>query len=596
MADSPNLTGSGVIRLTLLSDGSIIDEETMILSVTVNKTVNKIPFARIVLVDGDMPAQDFPVSNADQFKPGRVITINAGCDAEEETIFEGVIVRHGIKVSGDNFSRLVIECRDRAVAMTVGRKNANYIDAKDSDIISTLIGNSSGLSAEVEETSAVHKELVQYYSSDWDFMLTRAEANGMVVCVDDARVVVAAPDGDAEPALKVTYGEDLMAFSADLDSRSQLASVETVAWDPAAQQVASAEAGNVTVGTGGDLAADELAKVIGLDTFRLQAAVPMGPNLLSSWAKGQQLKAALARVRGRMTFQGSAKAKVGGMIELAGVGARFNGNVYLSSVEHEIQDGQWLTHVDFGLSDRWFAEQWDLVAPPASGLLPGVEGLQIGVVMKLDEDPAGESRVQVRLPVMQAEQEGVWARLASFYASEGVGAFFIPEIGDEVVLGYLNNDPSNPIILGSLYSSKRTPAHKLTAENYTKALVTKGALKVEFDDEKKSVTIVTPGENRVVLNDDEKSILLQDQHGNRVELSESGITIDSPKDINITAAGKLTLEATDEVAISSKADVSVEGLNVNHTAQVGFKAEGSATAELSASGQTTVKGAMVMIN
>ena len=48
--------------------------------------------------------------------------------------------------------------------------------------------------------------------------------------------------------------------------------------------------------------------------------------------------------------------------------------------------------------------------------------------------------------------------------------------------------------------------------------------------------------------------------------------------------------------MKSEADVNVEGMNVNHTASAGFTAKGNATAELSASGQTTVKGAMVMIN
>ncbi len=596
MPDSPNLEGGGVVRLSLFSDGAAIDDDVMVISVIVNKAVNKISFAKIILMDGDMPEQDFPVSNSDQFKPGKVIKVNAGYGAEEETIFEGIVIRHGIKISTNNFSRLVIECRDKAVAMTVGRKNANYLDVKDSDVMSTLIGNYSGLSSEVEASRVEHKELVQYYSTDWDFMLSRAEVNGMVVCVDDAKVSVGVPNGFDEAKLKVTYGEDLMEFSADLDSRSQLNSVESVAWDPSMQEVVSVEEGNVTMGESGNLASDELAKVIGLDKFRLQAAVSMESVALKDWAKGKQLKAALARIRGRMSFQGSALAKIGSMIELAGVGERFNGNVYVSVVEHDIQNGQWSTRVDFGLSDNWFADQRDLTAPPASGLLPGVEGLQIGVVMKLDEDPAGESRVQVKLPVMQAEQEGVWARLSNFYASEGIGAFFIPEIGDEVVLGYLNNDPNNPVILGSLYSSKRASPYELTEDNYTKALITKAELKVEFDDEKKVITIVTPGENTVVLNDDEKSILLQDQNGNKVELSDSGIIIDSPKNINITAKGKITLDATGEIVITSKADVSVEGLNVNNTAQVGFKAEGSATAELSASGQTTVKGAMVMIN
>jgi len=305
----------------------------------------------------------------------------------------------------------------------------------------------------------------------------------------------------------------------------------------------------------------------------------------------------LARIRGRMKFQGSALAKVGGVIELAGVGERFNGTVYVSGVEHEIINGQWSTRAEFGMADNWFAEQRDLVAPPASGLLPGVEGLQIGVVMKLDEDPAGESRIQVKLPIMQAETEGVWARLASVHASDGFGAFFIPEIDDEVIVGYLNNDPNHPIVLGSLYSSKRAMPYDLTAANFTKGLVTKEKLTIELDDEKKIITIVTPGENTVVLSDDGKSILLQDQNGNKVELNDVGVTIDSPKDITISAQGKISLKAVGNIEVaSSGGDVTMDGLNITHTANIGFTAKGNATAELSAAGQTTGKGAMVMIN
>ncbi len=582
--------------MSLLSNGAAIDEEIKIVSVNVNKSINKIPFAKIVLLDGDMPEQDFPVSNSDQFKPGSEIKISVGYDVDEDIIFEGIVIRHSIKVSGDNYSRLIIECRDKTVAMTVGRKNANYINAKDSDIMSQLITNYSGLSAKVEASNTEYKELVQYYSTDWDFMLSRAEINGMLVCVDDAKITIETPQDKKEPELEVAYGEDLMEFSADLDARSQLASVSSSGWDPEKQDIVNAEEGVLKLGESGNLTSEALAKVLGLDKFCLQSPVPMESTALSGWAKGQQLKAALARIRGRMKFQGSAKAKIGSLIKLIGVGERFSGRVFVSTVEHEISNGQWSTCVDFGMSDHWFAEQRDLVAPPASGLLPGIEGLHIGVVLKLGEDPAGEYKVQVKLPIMAAEQEGVWARLASFYASEGVGAFFIPEIGDEVVLGYLNNDPSHPVVLGSLYSSKRIMPYELTDDNYTKALVTKAKLKIEFDDEKKAISIVTPGKNTVVISDEEKSILLQDQNGNKVVLAESGITMDSPKDINITAQGKITIEATDDITMTSSADVSLEGLNVSHKAQVGFSAEGSATAELSASGQTTIKGAMVMIN
>ena len=596
MADSPTLNSHDVVRLTIFSNGAQIDETIKIISVSVNKAINKIPQAKLVLIDGDMPTKDFPVSNSDDFKPGSEIKINAGYGDSEDTIFEGIVVKHGIKITGENFSRLVIECRDKAVAMTIGRKNANHIDAKDSETISNLITNYPGLKSEVQATTSQHRELVQYYCTDWDFMLTRAEANGLLVCVDDGTLTVKPPQANATPELKVCYGDDLIEFHADIDARSQLAEVNSATWDPKEQSVAEENVAPQSLNQQGDLSTADLAKVVDLKSFRLQTPAALEKSDLKDWATAQQVKSGLARIRGRMKFQGSAKAKIGSLIELEGVGNRFNGNVFVSAVAHEIVNGNWVTEVDFGLSPNWFIEESDIIAPPAAGLLPGAEGLQIGVVKKLDEDPDGQFKIQVSVPVLQADKDGVWARLANFYASNEFGAFFIPEIGDEVVIGYLNNDPSNPVVLGSLYSSKLAPPYELTADNFTKAIITRSKLKIEFDDDKKIITVITPGNNKLILSDDQKSILMQDQNGNKLELSEKGITLDSPKDISITAKGKVTVDAVDKIGISSKADISVEGLNVNHSANVGFVAKGSASAELSASGQTTVKGAMVMIN
>jgi Rhs element Vgr protein len=596
MPESPMINSSDVVKLSIFSDGARINEAINIASVSVTNAINKIPYARIEMLDGDMPNKDFPISSGDDFKPGKEIKINAGYGDSEDTIFQGVVVKHSIRISGDNNSRLVLECRDKAVAMTIGRHNANYVDKKDSEIISDLISNYTGLSSDVDATTTQYKELVQYYCSDWDFMLSRAEVNGLLICVEDAKLSVKAPQLSGSAELKLTYGDDVIELHADIDARTQFAEVNTASWDPGEQAVVEEQVGPQTLNEQGDLTAKDLAGVVDLKSFRLQTAGVVEKTALKDWAAGQQLKAGLARIRGRIKFQGSARAKTGTLIALEGVGDRFSGEVFVSSVNHQITAGKWITEVDFGMSPDWFAEQRDLVAPPASGFLPGVEGLQIGVVMKLDEDPDGQSRVQVSVPILQAQTEGVWARLANFYASNSFGAFFIPEIGDEVILGYLNNDPSNPVVLGSLYSSKQVPPYELTADNYTKAIVTNSKLKIEFDDEKKITTIITPGENKVVLSDDDKSILMQDQNGNKVELSADGIVLDSPKDISIIAKGKITIDAVGEVATSSKADVKVEGLNVSHTANVGFTAKGSATAELSASGQTTVKGAMVMIN
>lgn len=596
MAESPMGSGSSVVKLTVLSNGTKIADTIQIVSIMVRKAINKIPAAEIIVLDGDMPEKDFPVSNTDTFKPGAEITIKAGYDQQETAIFQGVVVKHSVKISGNNYSRLVVECRDKAVGMTIGLKNANYVDSKDSDVITKLIGNYGGLTSDVGATQTQYKELVQYYCTDWDFMLSRAEVNGALVMVDDAKVTVKPPQTSTSPQLKVTYGEDLFEFHGEIDARTQLTNVKGTTWDLKKQAVLEQQASPQTLNAQGDLDSATLANVIGLSEFRLQTAASLEQTALKAWADGRQVKAGLARIRGRMKFQGSAKAKSGELIELDGVGNRFKGNVFVSAVEHVIEEGNWITEAEFGLAPEWFADRRDLVAPPAAGLLPGVEGLQIGVVKKLDGDPEGEHKVQVSVPVMQADTDEVWARLAGFYGSEGIGAFFIPEIGDEVVLGYMNNDPCHPVILGSFYSSKRKPPYDLTADNFIKAIVTKNKIKLEFDDENKVLTLVTPGNNTIVISDKGKSILIQDQNSNKVELSSSGILLDSPKDITINAKGKITLDAVGEVSISSKADVKIAGLNINNSANVGFVAKGNATAELSASGQTTVKGAMVMIN
>ena len=223
MPESPMINSSAAVKLVIFSQGRQIDDAIEILSVSITNSINKIPFAKIELVDGDMPNKDFPISNSNDFKPGSEIKIEAGYGQSAESIFQGIVVRHGIKISRNNQSRLLIECRDKAVAMTIGRHNASYIDSKDSDVISSLISNYSGLSSDVQATASVYCELVQYYCSDWDFLLSRAEVNGLLVCVEDGKLSVKPPQTSGSAELKLTYGEDLIEFHADIDARTQLA-------------------------------------------------------------------------------------------------------------------------------------------------------------------------------------------------------------------------------------------------------------------------------------------------------------------------------------------------------------------------------------
>ena len=172
----------------------------------------------------------------------------------------------------------------------------------------------------------------------------------------------------------------------------------------------------------------------------------------------------------------------------------------------------------------------------------------------------------------------------------------MPEIGDEVLVGFLNDDPSYPVVLGSLYSSSRAMHYTPDAKNDIKAIVTRCLHRIEFNEQDKVITIVTPAKNTVVLDDKNKRIRLEDQNGNSVELAPDGIALDSPKAITLTAGTAMTLKAKTGMTLSCEADIDASGANIKAEARIGFTGKGSATAELSAAGQTTVKGGMVMIN
>ena len=112
------------------------------------------------------------------------------------------------------------------------------------------------------------------------------------------------------------------------------------------------------------------------------------------------------------------------------------------------------------------------------------------------------------------------------------------------------------------------------------------------------MTIETPGGNKVTLDDKGKAIKVADQNGNTLTMDQNGIVLQSNKDISVKAGGNLTLTKLRE-SWSLSADQrqqAVSGNNISQSAKMGFTAKGNSSAELSASGMTTVKGATVAIN
>jgi len=599
MSASTNIKTGDVINFTIKVNGKSIPDKIEVFAIETTSAVNKIPSASVTLLDGHASLGEFKASSSATFVPGNEIVIEAGYDQTTEVIFKGIITKQSIKIDRDLGSVLEVICRDKAVKMAVGRKSKTFTDQKDSEIIQSIISNYSGLSSDVSSTKTTWSNQVQYYVSDWDFIMSRAEVNGMIITPLNGIVSIFPPNKDTSSVFEVTYGDNLLAFDADLNSLNQYASARADSWDFETQKIASGSASSSYAGSG-NLSTNTLSKVVGLKEYDLQTTAPLESTDLTQWSKAEIVKSEYAKIQGQVTFQGNSSIVPGKYITLSGLGDRFNGDHLVSEVVHEIAHGNWTTEASLGLSSTWFTQEPEVMAPPASGLLPGVQGLYNGTVKKIYEDPENQYRILVDVPLFDAKGDGIWARLSNFYSTSGAGAFFLPEEGDEVVLGFLNQDPRYPIILGSMYSSSQNKPYESlnpAEKNPKKAIVSKSGIYIEFDDEKKVFTVQTPNQNQLVFSDENKSITIKDENGNSILMSESGIEVRSDKNITIQASQNLTLKGDTGVNIeSSIGNVSIKGMNIKNDANMEFSAQGNVSAKLIGEAQTTIKGAMVMIN
>jgi Rhs element Vgr protein len=579
--------------------GTAIPDEYSVLSVRITQRVNRIPTAVITLLDGSADDGTFKVSSADTFVPGAAVSIEVGYDNLNKVLFKGIVTRQSIQIDDVMGSTLRVECRDAAVKMIVGRKSLSWANTKDSDIISSIIGTYSGLSPKVTSTDTTWPEQIQYYCTDWDYILTRAEANGMLVIPVNGTVSVAPPDASTQSVGTYTYGDGLLSFHADLDAVTQIGAVQASSWDFTTQVVSSTSTNNSYKGPG-NLSCTQLSQVLGLTDFNVQSTAPLQTADLTAWSKAQLMKSSFSKIMGSFRVLGTNDVVPGVYVTLSGLGDRFNGDHLVSEVEHLISDGNWVTEMNIGLSANWFSEEPDLMSPPASGLLPGARGLFNGTVKKMYEDPDSQYRILVEVPLFDANGTGVWARLSTFYATSGAGAFFLPEVGDEVILGFLNEDPRYPVILGSLYSaSKLKPFQGLdpNQNNQIKAIVSKSGINIEFDDTDKVLTIATPDKNTIIFSDKDKKITVQDENGNSMVMSSDGIAIKSPKNISLTADGQVSISGTQGVSVkASGGDVSISGMNIKEKADMQYSAEGSQMAQINSGMELTLKSAMIMIN
>lgn len=563
---------------TVKVEGEALPRSIQVLSIRVNNNLNKIPTAKIIIADGDTATATFEQSEGDLFRPGTTVEIYGGYHSEEELLFSGVMISQKIKLRKNGSGSLLITAKHPAYKMTLIPKYRLFTNKSDKEAIEDICGEHDIAIVELAESFGEHEQLVQNDCTDWDFMLMRSEMNAALLRLDEDGLSSISPDPNGEAVLTVTYGSTLMEADLEIDSRFQTAEVLAKSWSFTNQEIIEEESRFSDEPTASDTSVNDLADLNDSTSYDLVNSGQVGEAELLAISDSYRLKRHFSKIRGTLLFQGFPQLLPGDTIEILGMGSFFNGKVFISGVSHDITDGNFLTYCEVGIDPEFFSEKKshnNKIIP-----LPEVKGLRYGTVLQLEEDPEGENRILIHIPMMHPDGEGVWARVCTLDAGEGRGSFFLPEIGDEVVLGFVNDDPRHVAVIGMVHSSTKAPLLTASDDNHEKGFITRSKLQVLFNDETNTIDINTPNGNLVVLDEDQGGIIIEDENGNNITLSSDGVNISSCKDIILSAPG----------------DVSVEGSNVTVTADGNFKAEGSGGAEVSTGAVCTIKGSLVKIN
>jgi type VI secretion system secreted protein VgrG len=362
---------------------------------------------------------------------------------------------------------------------------------------------------------------VQYKQTAWQFLNYLCSTYGEWLYYDGNKLQIGAPKSSQSTAL--TFGSNISRFSMAL--QVQPANSQMMAYDYLNHEVYNSTPQSI----------ESKAGLNDLGRHVLQASNNVYATQPKIWnnqfvSNKKQLDDAI-NIRAAMQssnsvrFSGSSGhpgLKLGGAINVQGqnmynMAGENYGEYTVLSINHYF-DGQG------NYNNEFTAVPATIKVPPVkAGIVPHSEA-QSAMVTD-NHDPKGLGRVRVKFHWMNGNEKSPWIRVTSPHGGGGKGMFFMPEVGEEVIVGFEGDSPTKPYVVGTVFHGKAASTLS-NGGNDVKALQTRSG-------------------NKVVMNDADGSVLVEDKDGNKIILDGAG-------NITVKANKKIWIDATDEIKFTTK--------------------------------------------
>jgi phage protein D len=499
------------------------------------------------------------------FQLGAEIEIKAGAigDRTTKSIFKGQIAAVEPEF-GKKGCTIVARAYDYGHRLIRERKTRTFQQMSASDMVRKIAGD-YGLRPQISSTTVVHEFFQQSNETDWDFGWRLALMHDFeLLVVDKALVFQAANKPDGSPtALK--WQDNLQSFRPRMSGVQQVNTVNVRAWDPKNKANVSGTASSPTTSSKPGETRAKVASALGGGTTTVADRVAATASEANAIAKSTLGRIADAFYEADGTAFGTPAIKSGGQVKIDGVGKKFGGTFTVSSVTHSYRGGgSYESH--FKISGRSARTLLELIRPPEDR--DWSNSLVVGLVTN-NKDPESMGRVRVKYPSLSDKEESAWARIATPSAGNARGLLMMPQVNEEVIVGFEHGDTRRPIVVGSLFNGRDKPGDELT-QNFDGTFSLLSNEKIHQHSKKD-----------FEIKSDQKLVI--EVQSDETEKVQGNLTSD------VTGTAKLKAQ---QYTVEAGSSMTVKGVNVTVEASGPLTLKG-ATVDIQGSGPVNIKGAII---
>jgi phage protein D/phage baseplate assembly protein gpV len=501
-------------------------------------------------------------------------------EASGEALFMGEIT--GLEGEyGVSGQRVTLRAYDLSHRLHRGKRTEAYPNAKDSDIAKRL-AKEAGLKvveAEITDSVTVHPYVSQINLTDWEFLRARSREIGFEVGVTDGKFIFrkaqvnqnAPSEGDllSTGALQMVFGSDLLEFHPRVSAAAQVTDVYARGWSYLDKREVVGHATTADCNSAPAISSkpSDIAKKFPTKPYVVTDRALTTQAEADAAAKGaaHQSSAALGEADG--VARGNVKIRAGATMSISAVSPCFVGAWTVTNSRHVFnQSGYKTSFAVTGRQERSLLglASGGITSGTASASGPPIYGVVVGIVSNI-KDPEGLSRIRLTFPWLSDKYETDWTRLAMPGAGESRGFFWLPEVGDEILVAFEQGDVRRPYGIGSLFNgkdkwSKGKEQYDSSGRVTRRGFRGSGKHAIGFFE--------LPGNEGIFLQSGNKKLKIV------MNQTENSITIESSGSIQVTGSD-ITVDASKSLELSAKTDLKIKAMNISIKADTTVDIDGA---------------------